>query len=324
MPCLYFVVHSYCTAQGAQSDKIMEFLKNRVWLITFVLIAVGLYPIQKYLIKNDKLRKGMLTEITLGSGNYAINEPDLSLTLPSYLGEISGLSLSQNDTTLLAIQDEEGQVFFVHKQDGSIAQKIKFAGQDDYEGIELVEDQIFVTNNKGDVYSYPYPNDSVQPAKQAHRQKTFLNSDDNIEGLGYDAISHGLLLASKNSRKKGSTTRDIYRFDIAAASLDSSIYLTLDSKAILEMLGRKKKSTIFSPSALAIHPTTGHLYVVSSPASSIVIVSKTGKLLEAVELDRGVHRQPEGIVFDHDGTLYISNEGRNGLAKIHRFNRRKN
>ncbi len=302
----------------------MELLKNKIWLLSFVLIALALYPVQRYLVKNDTLKKESLANVTLGLHNYAINQPNHSLTLPSYLGEISGLSLSRDDSTLLTIQDEVGQLFFVHKGSGAIVEKIKFSGNDDYEGIELVGDQIYITNNKGDVYTFPYPMEGVSLPEKATKQKTYLNSDDNIEGLGYDADLHSLLLASKDTRSKGSTKRHIYRYDIASSTLDTNILYTLESDRILKKLDRKKKSTVFSPSALAVHPKTKQIYIVSSPASSIIILSPKGQLLEAVELDRAVHRQPEGIVFDQDGTLYISNEGRDGLGKIHLFNPRKN
>ena len=38
-----------------------------------------------------------------------------------------------------------------------------------------------------------------------------------------------------------------------------------------------------------------------------------------VKLKKKIHEQPEGIVFAQDGTLYISNEGKDGKAKIYKF-----
>ena len=38
-------------------------------------------------------------------------------------------------------------------------------------------------------------------------------------------------------------------------------------------------------------------------------------------LDKKLHAQPEGITFDEEGNLYISNEGKNGIAMLYKYSR---
>ena len=38
-----------------------------------------------------------------------------------------------------------------------------------------------------------------------------------------------------------------------------------------------------------------------------------------IKLKKKIHEQPEGIVFAQDGTMYISNEGKEGKGKIYKF-----
>ncbi|MBK7408618.1 MAG: SdiA-regulated domain-containing protein [Saprospirales bacterium] len=76
----------------------------------------------------------------------------------------------------------------------------------------------------------------------------------------------------------------------------------------------------FAPSALAIHPLTGHLYLLSSVGKLLVVLDReTGAIIYVQKLKKSVHPQPEGICFDPDGTMYISNEGKDGNGLIHKF-----
>ncbi len=75
----------------------------------------------------------------------------------------------------------------------------------------------------------------------------------------------------------------------------------------------------FQPSAIAIHPITGNLYILASVGKSLAVFSKQGKMLSLVRLNSKIHAQPEGICFSPDGTLYIVNEGKDGKGIILKF-----
>ena len=96
----------------------------------------------------------------------------------------------------------------------------------------------------------------------------------------------------------------------------SSAQKRLSKSAVAKNLKREKKTPYFSPSALAVHPLSGEIYIISSPAAALVVYDKQGKFLSGVELDRGVHPQPEGMVIDKQGFLYISSEARGGIATL--------
>ena len=77
----------------------------------------------------------------------------------------------------------------------------------------------------------------------------------------------------------------------------------------------------FNPSGLAIHPKTNNLYVIASKGKTIVVLSPEGKILHIEKLKKKLHTQPEGIAFDSDGVLFISNEGKGkeGKGTVSRF-----
>jgi uncharacterized protein YjiK len=73
----------------------------------------------------------------------------------------------------------------------------------------------------------------------------------------------------------------------------------------------------FKPSAAAIHPISGEVYIISSVNKLLVIADKEGKAREIYHLDEGVFKQPEGIAFEPDGTMIISNEAAGqGVANL--------
>ena len=83
---------------------------------------------------------------------------------------------------------------------------------------------------------------------------------------------------------------------------------------------QEEKNAAFNPSAIAVHPKSGYIYMLASRGKSFVVLSPNGKILHIEKLNKKVHAQPEGIVFDKDGTMYIANEGKkDGKGMIHRF-----
>jgi DNA-binding beta-propeller fold protein YncE len=91
-----------------------------------------------------------------------------------------------------------------------------------------------------------------------------------------------------------------------------------------EGVGRQAhRAKSFAPSAIGVDPVTGQIYLLTTAGPMLVVLDAAAdSVLEVVALNRDVHAQPEGLAFDADGSLYISNEGRSTQATLHRFGRR--
>ena len=111
---------------------------------------------------------------------YELKKPDEKHFLPYVLSEISGLAYTENGT-LLAVDDETGKVFEYDPTKREIVHSIEFARPGDYEGVEIVGDQLFVLESDGDIYSFPYTKE-----KQVIGEKTenSLERANDTEGLG--------------------------------------------------------------------------------------------------------------------------------------------
>ena len=263
---------------------------------------------------------------------YALNQPNATLILSNKLVEISGLSLSKDEAHLMAVNDERGVIFYLNRETGEIEKELKFRKGGDYEGIEVVNDSIYVVKNTGTVYeSIMTEHDSLKTAKY----NTVLNSQNDVEGLGYDASKNRLLVACKGIGGKGirfQGRRAVYGFDLETKELSEEPVFLIDrmeiadylnkegtAEKIIEIIAPDQSASAFGPSGIAIHPKTKEIYVLSSLGKILVVLNPEGAIKSIQELDSALYRQPEGICFDADGTLFISTEGRGGKAKIFRI-----
>lgn len=262
---------------------------------------------------------------------YLLSSPEKKVTLPKELEEISGLSYIR-DQVLAAIQDEKAHVFAVGLASGEILSECDFGKSGDYEGVELVGETAFVTTSSGSIYKVA---DYKKEDSPAEKFNTLLTDNNNVEGLGYFPPLHYLLLACKGSpnldRKLYSGYRSIYAFDIQAGKLNPKPFMLINRDEIRYVLERQASTPFekeflddydasdkdaFRPSGIAVHPILQDVYIIGSVGKLLLVYRKDGKLQYAVPLDKDIFKQPEGICFAPDGTLYISNEGRDGKGNI--------
>ena len=262
---------------------------------------------------------------------YNFMAPDKSMQLEYALLEISGLSLMGKEN-LAAVQDEEGKVYILNKE-GKITREFDFFTRGDYEGVEVVGDKVYVVKSNGNIYGIKNIGQDNQEVKIF---ETHLNKLANIEGLGYDQKNHRLLLAAKGKMDKDPTfSRSVYAFDLNTGRLAQKPVFTIDLaqvqgyldsdqpvkylEKISEKLNPAEGGFTFAPSGIAVHPITGNYYLISSVGKMMMVVSPKGKIIHIEKFKKKIHPQPEGICFENDGTMWISNEGKAGSPKLIRY-----
>ncbi|MEZ4698992.1 MAG: SdiA-regulated domain-containing protein [Rhodothermales bacterium] len=260
--------------------------------------------------------------------SYDLDHPDAVYELPGVLREISGLTVL-DDTHLGAVQDEKGRLFVINVETGEVVRETRFGKDGDYEGIELTPDGLFILESNGTLWRI---DDWQRDDPDAEKIKTDLSSRYDTEGLAFDAVHNRLLIACKEYPGRGLKGRKtIYAYDLTQQKLieEPAFIITPDAVTHLDRhpLNRALRGALtplvdasgFKPSALAINPTNGLMYVVSSVLKSIVVLEPDGSVRAAVAIPESSFNQPEGIAFMPDGTLYLSNEGGAGPATLLRF-----
>ncbi|MBT6210963.1 MAG: hypothetical protein HOI35_13210, partial [Woeseia sp.] len=237
----------------------------------------------------------------------ASNPDVVRWALPDKLREISGLALTR-DQRLLAITDEEAIVYEYDYQHGRLVKAFALGEptlRDDFEGIAVLNDTVWLMNSKGDLYSAIEGEDGERLLYQKHK---FIFKDDcELEGLAADEAKNALILICKDAKRK----KDRLFFEWSFASEPAKT--RLPEADITASLGEKR----FHPSGVEINPANGNLWIVAAREHAVIEVARDGTFIGVImRLDSARHRQVEGITMTDDGRLLIADEADSGPATL--------
>lgn len=233
---------------------------------------------------------------------YDLAKPSKFVKLPSELNEISGLQY-YNNRHMMAVQDEEAILFKIKTATGTIVQRKKFGNKGDYEGVTQVGKTYYVLRSDGTLFE-------ICDKEIIKKHEFKHNKHMDFEGVCFDKTKNRLLVACKENLHKGSKKEVfIYSFNLEKKDYKKKPFLKID---------KKKVHKNFKPSAIAIHPN-GNIYVLSSFSKTLLVLNSKGKKIEQTQLSEYIFHQPEGIAFDKDGTLYISNEKHDTYPTLLKF-----
>jgi hypothetical protein len=238
---------------------------------------------------------------------YDLNNP-IKYAMPESLLEISGITFYRGKGDVLyAEQDEEGKVFYFRPGDKQV-NYTKFDKKGDYEDIAILGNQMIVLRSDGTLYTFPF-NQVKTPAVTNVQKQVGLIPPGEYEGLYADDKTGQLYVLCKHCGDKKTSKIGggfILKAD-ASGVLKQTGQFTINIKEIESILGKKKIQ--FHPSALAKNPVTNEWYILSSVNKLLVVADANWKVKAAYSINPSMFLQPEGIAFDSQTNLYISNEG---------------
>ncbi len=255
---------------------------------------------------------------------YQIHAPNQKFNMPYELTEVSALSLRE-PSTLIMVEDERGVVFQYDLESEKVTARTRFSDNADYEGVELVGEEMFVLESDGDIYRMPY---STGEEVEAEKSETPLIQENDAEGLGYDADKNMLLIACKEEgdiEENKAEGRAIYGYDLDKNELKEDELFAISDQDLIDFFKKHKGVEYeadrikFHPSAIAMHPIEKRYYIVASTGKLLVVVEPDGEIVATYPILHEVLNQPEGICFAKDGTMYISSEGEGNSGFVLRY-----
>ena len=275
-------------------------MKNFKILLLFLTLFQACEPKKK---TQDKSETGSFQNVDL---SYDFENPTEKYDLPGKLKEISGLSYYKTNQ-LVCVNDEQGNIFIYDIKEKKIVDKIPFGKDGDYEGVEVVGDEVFVLKSNGKLKGFKI---GIAFEREIDCSEPEVLE---YEGLGYDSKLKYLLLVAKERKKDVDDKKMIYAYDFDRKILFKHIAIPQ------EQVKDEANGTDFKPSGIAVHPKTGQTFIIASSGKKLLILSEKGQKEALISLNPTTYRQPEGICFSPDGDLFISSEGKDGDGYILRF-----
>jgi DNA-binding beta-propeller fold protein YncE len=233
--------------------------------------------------------------------------------LPRELAEISGMAFL-GEGKIVGVQDEQGVLFIYDLNSREIEKRVKFGPNGDYEGVALDGTTAYVLRTDGTIIVVR--NYLTEP--EISDINTFLTQEEDPEGLCFDKKNKRLLIAIKGDDPRTEDSKTIYGFNISEQVKEAAPVFNIDLNDLLfKELSEPDLQERFRPSEINIHPGTGKIYLLEGRVAKLLIMSPEGMPEQLFILDKKDFPQPEGLTFDPDGNVYISNEG--SPATIHRI-----
>lgn len=286
---------------------------NKTFLASGLLVASAFFSVSCVNGNRDDKQNDSTSTTASTSGAaksdlpYDLANP-VTYNMPQNLFEISGIVFHNGDPKeVFAIQDEDGDLFHLGLGDKE-SKFTKFGGKGDYEDVTIIKNYFIVLKSNGELHTFPIAEVGKPEAANVTKTKDLVPKAE-YEGLAADEKNNMIYVLTKDSKPDSKAkASSIYGFKVADdASLTAAGEFSLSHKAIEKASGSSKSK--FRPSALAKNPKTNEWYVLSSVNKVLVITDADFKVKTTHPLDPKLFNQPEGIAFDRDNNLYISNEG---------------
>jgi len=263
---------------------------------------------------------------------YNFSSPDITYVLPDTLREVSGLTWI-GGSSFACIQDENGILFIYDIEKKKLTDQYPFHLDGDYEGIANTGNSVYVLRSDGTLFEI---NNFRSTDFQLNTYDTGIPTDDN-EGLCLDRQHNRLLIGCKSKIGKGPEFKDkrvIYSFDLTTKKLSSEPVLELNINELkrfaklnqipLPVKNKKKgepeQVLKLRISAIAIHPVTGKLFLLSAVDHMLFVFDGNGNIDAMEILNDKMFNKAEGISFFENGDLLITNEGQGKVPTLLKFN----
>lgn len=209
--------------------------------------------------------------------HYNLNQPE-KFFLPEALNEVSGISLYNGKSG-------------------------------DYEGLSIAHDMVYILKSNGNIHQFSFQDKENLNIDSVKLFKNLVPKGE-YESLYADPKQNRLVVVPKKLKDDDeSNIVKVYNILIDSSNnLTAENVYPIDVSEIIKTLPNKKEKKI-RPSAIAQHPISEDWYLLASVNKLLIICDKNWKVKEFYPLDPKLYRQPEGICFDQEATLYISNEG---------------
>lgn len=287
------------------------------YFFSFVLAAlsfVAAKSLEKAGVENYYYQKA--TNFYKEDGYFDLIHPSEINILPMGVSSFSDLTL-MDSLHLVGIEPISGNVVFLDINNYSISSQLSLGSDFRFQAISRIDSTLILMDSENKVHFLLPPYDI----------NSFVSSNETIENFHspgiclHESTKRLFLISEVQEKEEGQFSSYLYAFNLNKNKLSDEplfeINLTdIESFAIKNNLslpttivansGDTIQGLDFNPSAIAVHPKTNEIYILSSDRS-LIVYNQFGEVVNFTSLDASIFSKPTGMTFQDNGDLLISN-----------------
>lgn len=191
-----------------------------------------------------------------------------------------------------------------------------------------VDSTLYLFDDRMDVYTSTFPYDSSSTRKISQERPNWKSTS-----ACFHQATHRIYFNPEIDHPETNRLRAVYTYSLNKNRYVSEPLFSYDVDAVERFASEHGirihanrvtalKDTVFGltviPSAIAVHPKTNEVYILSAVDHSLVVFDQFGVITNYSELDAGLFPNPTGLTFAQNGDLLISNEDyiKNSIVRI--------
>jgi hypothetical protein len=259
-------------------------------------------------------------------GYFDLEHPNSIVPLPMGNMPLSDLTLLDS-TQMFCIQSSTGGVVIYDLDSNKISASLSLGIQEVIRDIVVVDSSLLLFDENMSVYRSYAPFDSLHTT-----QLTKGNTSWKSASICHHAMTHRLFIVGSVDNLE-QTERFVYTYNLNNTKFQEEPLFQFDVSA-LETFAQTNNIKIntfkvnamqdtvlgfnFIPTAIAVHPKTNDIYILSSIDRTLAVFNQFGELVNLAVLEPRQFPVPSGMVFNAQGDLYISNNDlmNNSMVKV--------
>src|ERR1700748_871753 len=236
---------------------------------------------------------GKTVKKTESPAGYDFNAP-VKYEMKKSLEEISGIAFYPGSAaTMLAIQDEDGKLYYWNNGDPQSLQHLTFGEHGDYEDLGISKNTVVVMRSDGVLFTMSLAEVKAGELKSVQKWKDLI-PDGEYESLFVDANNEKMIILCKNcsvDKKNGSS---VSGFELQLNADGSPV---LKNKFAINTEGIKKFKPAWQgplkPSALTYNNRTNEWFILASVNKMLLVTDSNWNIKQVVSLSSSLFPQPE-------------------------------
>jgi len=250
-------------------------------------------------------------------GYFDLTTPESISNLP--MGVMPFSDVTPFDSTHLAcIYSESGEVAFFDFTTNTVSLNLALGSKYKFIDVSKIDSTLILLDSESQVHFLNPPYDSTSFVNSEFLKENFTTSGICL----HPSTKRLFLLGEMQEQETGIFAAPLFSFNLNKNKFKEVPLFEVNSSAIesfaysnnlvlpfskIDAKGDTVQGIDFVPSAIAIHPKTNEIYILSSKDNSLVVYNQFGSIVNYTVLDKSIFNRPTAMTFQENGDLLITN-----------------